>query len=127
MATGRADRLKQALASRLTPEYTRRATTFERATVARLSWDRLIWLNRWLEAIGKVATAIWVAFMASLVFGVDWRDVVEAAINSGKPVKGAIVLLVVVPTLLFIAARSLIGFARWRLQRELWRRDVAGR
>jgi hypothetical protein len=27
-------------------------------------------------------------------------------------------------TLPFVAARSAIGFARWRLQRELWRRDV---
>jgi hypothetical protein len=32
---------------------------------------------------------------------------------------------IIVPTLLFVAARSAIGFARWRLQRELWRRDVA--
>ncbi len=35
-----------------------------------------------------------------------------------------IVLVIIVPTLLFVAARSAIGFARWRLQRELWRRDV---
>ena len=28
------------------------------------------------------------------------------------------------PSFVFLAARSLIGFARWRLQRELWRRDV---
>jgi hypothetical protein len=58
---------------------------------------------------------------------VDWKDVVEDAINSGKPVKGAIVLVVVLPTFLFLLARSLVGFARWRLQRELWRRDVARR
>jgi hypothetical protein len=31
---------------------------------------------------------------------------------------------VVVPTLVFLLARSTIGFLRWRLQRELWRRDV---
>jgi len=24
----------------------------------------------------------------------------------------------------FLLARSLIGYARWKLQRELWRRDV---
>jgi hypothetical protein len=30
-----------------------------------------------------------------------------------------------VPTLVFLAARSMLGFARWRIQRELWRRDVA--
>jgi hypothetical protein len=33
-------------------------------------------------------------------------------------------LAIVLPTLLFLAARSMLGFARWRLQRELWRRDV---
>jgi hypothetical protein len=63
--------------------------------------------------------------MFSLVVGVDWREALEAAVNSGKPIKAAVVLVVVVPTLLFVAARSLIGFARWRIQRELWRRDVA--
>jgi hypothetical protein len=45
--------------------------------------------------------------------------------DSGKPVEGAIALAIIVPTLLFVAARSLLGFARWRIQRELWRRDVA--
>jgi hypothetical protein len=29
-----------------------------------------------------------------------------------------------VPTLVFLVARSAVGFARWRFQRELWRRDV---
>jgi hypothetical protein len=124
MTSGMGARLRRELAQRLTPERTRRATAFERLTVARLSWEHLIRLNRWLEAFGKLTTAIWVAFMGSLLLGVDWRTVVEDAVNSGKPVKGAIVLVVVVPTLLFVAARSLIGFARWRLQRELWRRDV---
>jgi hypothetical protein len=55
---------------------------------------------------------------------VDWKQVVEDALNSGRPVQGAFVLAVVLPTLAFVAARSTIGFARWRLQRELWRRDV---
>jgi hypothetical protein len=50
---------------------------------------------------------------------------VEGVLNSGKPVRGAVALAIIVPTLLFVASRSLIGFARWRLQRELWRRDVA--
>ena len=27
-------------------------------------------------------------------------------------------------TLVFLAARSMLGYCRWRLQRELWRRDV---
>ena len=44
--------------------------------------------------------------------------------NSGRPVEGALVLAVVLPTLIFRVARSAIGFARWRLQRELWRRHV---
>jgi hypothetical protein len=82
-------------------------------------------LNRCLEIAGKLATAVWVAFVASVVLGVDWKEVVEGAVNSGKPVKGAVALAIIVPTLLFVAGRSLIGFARWRLQGELWRRDVA--
>ena len=68
---------------------------------------------------------MWVGFLATVVLGVDWKSTVEHAVNSGKPVKGAIVLAIFVPTLAFLAARSAIGFARWRLQRELWRRDVA--
>ena len=124
MTSGKRARLRQVMAQRLTPERTRRATWLERWTVARLSWAHLIRLHRWLEALGKLTTAIWVTFMGSLLLGVDWRTVVEDAVNSGKPVKGAIVLVLVLPTLLFVAARSLIGFARWRLQRELWRRDV---
>jgi hypothetical protein len=63
--------------------------------------------------------------VASVVLGVDWKGVVEGAVNSGTPVKGAVVLAILVPTLVFVAAHSLVGFARWRLQRELWRRDVA--
>ena len=74
--------------------------------------------------LGKLTTALWVALIATIVLGVDLRQLVEDAVNSGKPVEGALVLAIVVPTLGFVAARSLIGFARWRLQRELWRRDV---
>jgi hypothetical protein len=82
-------------------------------------------VHRWLELSGKLATAIWILFVASVVLGVNWKHVVERAINSGRPVAGALTVVIVVPTLLFVAARSAIGFARWRLQRELWRRDVA--
>jgi hypothetical protein len=117
-------RLRAALAERLTPERTRSATLFERLTVRRLRGDQIVWLNRYLELVGKMATALWVVFVATVVLGVDWRSAVEDAVNSGKPVKAAIVLVVVVPTLIFVAVRSLVGFARWRLQRELWRRDV---
>jgi hypothetical protein len=40
------------------------------------------------------------------------------------PIEGALVLAILLPTLVLLAARSILGFARWRLQRELWRRDV---
>ena len=117
-------RVAAAIATRLSPERTRRATLLERMTVQRLSWNGVVRLNRYLELAGKVATAIWIAFIASVVFGVEWRDVVEGAINSGRPLQNGVVLALVLPTVAFLTARSLIGFARWRLQRELWRRDV---
>jgi hypothetical protein len=117
-------RLAAALAARVSPERTRRATLFERLTVQRLSWDSAVRLNRYLELTGKVATGIWVAFICSVVVGVEWRDVVEAAVNSGEPLENALLLAVGLPTAVFLGARSMIGFARWRLQRELWRRDV---
>ena len=117
-------RIGSALAARVSPERTRRATLFERLTVRQLSWDLVVRCNRILELVGKLATGIWIGFVASLVLGFDWREVVRDAINSGRPVEGALVLAVVMPTLMFLVARSAIGFARWRLQRELWRRDV---
>jgi hypothetical protein len=113
-----------ALAARLSPERTRRATLLERLTVRRLSWDRIVLANRYLELLGKVATSVWVAFIASVVLGFDWRDAVQGALNSGRPIESALALAILLPTLIFLAARSMIGFARWRLQRELWRRDV---
>jgi hypothetical protein len=65
-----------------------------------------------------------VAFVASLILGRDWKGVVDDTVNSGNPIEGALAVAIVVPTLVFLAARSALGFARWRLQRELWRRDV---
>lgn len=118
------DRLEAAIARRVSPERTRRATMFERLTVRRLSWEWVLRLNRYLELLGKLTTGIWVAFVASAVLGVDWKAAVENAVNSGKPVKEALVLVILIPTFAFLALRSLVGFARWRLQRELWRRDV---
>jgi hypothetical protein len=118
-------RIGAALGERVSPERTRQATLLERLTVARLSWESIVRLNRLLEVSGKLATGIWVGFLCSVAVGVDWKDVVEHAINSGRPVRHAVVLAIVLPTAAFLAARSLIGFARWRLQRELWRRDVA--
>ena len=120
-----AARLDSVIAERLSPERTRRATFLERITVQRLSWQVVVRLHRWLELLGKLATVVWVAFVASVLLGVNWKSVVEDAINSGRPVAGALAVAIIVPTLLFVAARSAIGFARWRLQRELWRRDVA--
>lgn len=117
-------RVGSALVERVSPERTRRATLFERLTVRRLSWDLVEPLNRYLELVGKLATGIWVGFLVSLVLGMDWKGVVEHALNSDRPISAAVVLAVVLPTLLFLVARSLIGFLRWRLQRELWRRDV---
>jgi hypothetical protein len=117
-------RVSVVLTERLSPERTRRPTWLERVTVRRLSWHRVVQLNRWLGLLGKLATAIWVGFVASIVLGFDWEQLVLDALNSGKPIQGAFVLALVVPTLIFVAARSLLGFWRWRLQRELWRRDV---
>jgi hypothetical protein len=117
-------RVSVALAERLSPERTRRATLLERLTVRRLSWDRVVQLNRWLGFTGKVATAIWVGFLTSIVLGFDLEDVVRDALTSGTPIQHAFVLALLVPTVVFLAARSLLGFWRWRLQRELWRRDV---
>jgi len=116
--------MSRRLADRLSPTATRKPTLFERLTVARLSWDQCVRLNRYLELLGKICTVVWVAFICSLVLGIDWRPIAEHAINSGKPVKGALALAIIVPTLIFLVARSSIGFGRWRLQRELWRRDV---
>jgi hypothetical protein len=116
--------MEAALSRRLSPEHTRRATLLERLTVQRLSWDHIVRLHRYIELLGKLATAIWCAFIASLVLGFDWKGAVNHSLNSGNPIEGALALAVVLPTLIFLAARSMLGFMRWRLQRELWRRDV---
>ena len=110
--------------SAVSPEWTRRATWIERQTVGRLSWTWLVRINRWLEVLGRVASVAYVVFFATIVFGVDWKHVVEQLLNSGAPVRGAIALVILLPTLLFVALHSLTGYGRWRIQRELWRRDV---
>jgi len=117
-------RLGDELAARVSPERTRRATLIERLTVQRLSWEWVVRLHRLLEVAGKLTFGLWIAFIATVVLGVHWKEVLQDAVNSGRPIKAAVVLVIIVPTLLFVAARSAIGFARWRLQRELWRRDV---
>jgi hypothetical protein len=117
-------RIGSALAARVSPERTRAPTMLERFTVRRLSWDWVVRLNRYLALVGKFATGLWCAFVASIVLGVEWEAVVRDALNSGKPFEGAFVLMILLPTLAFLIMRSAIGFCRWRLQRELWRRDV---
>ena len=117
-------KLGSLIAEKLSPERVRRATLIERLTVRRLPWVWLERANRWLALTGKVCTVVWIAFVSSAVLGVDWKDVVEHAVNSGKPVKGAVALALLLPTLLFVVMRSAVGFGRWRVQRELWRRDV---
>jgi hypothetical protein len=117
-------RIAAAIAARVSVDRTRRATLLERLTVHRLEWDSVVRLNRYLEVTGKIATAIWVGFIATVVFGVEWKSVVQDAVNSGRPLENAFLFAVGLPTAVFLLARSAIGFARWRLQRELWRRDV---
>jgi hypothetical protein len=117
-------RVTSAIAARVSPERTREATLFERYTVQRLPWGWVVRLNRWLSVVGKIATAIWVAFVGSVVIGVDWKDLVQESVNSGRPLRNVAILAIVVPTAVFLLARSMVGFLRWRLQRELWRRDV---
>jgi hypothetical protein len=109
----------------LSPERTRRATWFERLTVQRLSWETVARLNRWLELLGRIATVVWAILITLIVLGLNVRDTVEGLINSGRPLRDAVVVALIVPTLGFFILHSFVGFLRWRLQRELWRRDVA--
>ena len=129
MASARRKRLRASVETlfveRLSPERTRHATWFERQTVGRLEWDTVARLNRWLELLGRIATAVWICLIATIVLGLDVRDLVEGLVNSGQPVREVLLLAVILPTLGFFVLHSTIGFLRWRLQRELWRRDVA--
>jgi hypothetical protein len=116
--------IESAFAQRLSPERTRRATLFERLTVGRLDWETVARLNRWLELLGRIATVVWVGLIATIVLGVDVKDWVEEVINSGEPLQDVVIVALILPTLAFFLLHSTIGFLRWRLQRELWRRDV---
>jgi hypothetical protein len=117
-------RLGAAFAAHLSPEHTRRATLFERLTVQRLPWDALVRIHRYLELVGKFATGVWIGFVASVVLGVNWQLVVADIFNSGARITNALALTLVLGTGVFLLARSTLGFLRWRVQRELWRRDV---
>ena len=116
--------IESAFAQRLSPERPRRSTLFERHTVGRLDWDTVARLNRWLELLGRIATVVWVGLIATIVLGVDVKDWVEEVINSGEPLQDVVIVALILPTLAFFLLHSTIGFLRWRLQRELWRRDV---
>jgi len=108
----------------LSPERTRRATLIERMTVGRLEWETIERLNRWLELLGRIATVVWAALIAVIILGFDMKDTVANVVNGGDPVRAAVFLAVLAPTIVFFLAHSTIGYMRWRLQRELWRRDV---
>jgi hypothetical protein len=116
--------IESVFAERLSPERTCRATLFERLTVGRLDWETVARLNRWLELLGRIATVVWVGLIAIIALGVDVKDWVEELINSGEPLQDVVIVALIVPTLAFFLLHSTIGFLRWRLQRELWRRDV---
>jgi hypothetical protein len=111
--------------SKLTPEGTRKATTFERLTVGRLSWEHLVSVNRALRLIGWLTYGLLYGLIASAIVGLNLRQQVKSVLNSGNELEGAVVLAILIPALGLIVLRSAIGFLRWRVQRELWRRDVA--
>ena len=59
------------------------------------------------------------------MLGVNLKDEVESVLNSGRPLRYVAILALILPTVAFFLLHSVVGFLRWRLQRELWRRDVA--
>lgn len=122
---GLRQRIEATVAARVSPERTRRATMSERLTVSLLPWRRLVQINRALEILGKIATTVWVITIASIIlFGLDLKDSIAHVFNAGRPVEGLIAAAILVPTVIFLLLRSGIGYCRWRVQRELWRRDV---
>ena len=80
-------------------------------------------IHRYLELVGKLATGIWIGFVASVLLGVNWKFVVEDVFNSGRRITDALVLTILLGTMVFLVARSTVGFLRRRVERELWRRD----
>ena len=116
--------MQRVFAERLSPERTRHASLLERQTVGRLEWQTIERLNRWLELLGRIATIVWAALIAVILLGFDLKDTVADVVNGGDPVRAALFLAILAPTIIFFLAHSAIGYMRWRLQRELWRRDV---
>lgn len=117
-------RLESTVMNRVSPERTRRATLTERVSVSLMSWDRLVWVNRALEILGKTASVVWFTVIAAIILGFDPKDAVSGALNSGHPMQGILAISILIPTIIFLLLRSGIGYCRWRVQRELWRRDV---
>lgn len=117
-------RIEATVAARVSPERTRRATLSERLTVSLMPWRRLVQLNRLLEILGKIATTFWVITVGAIILGLDLKDTVAHVFNAGRPVEGLIAAAIIIPTIVFLLLRSAIGYCRWRVQRELWRRDV---
>jgi hypothetical protein len=118
------ERVTTALSSRLSPERTRRATLTERLTVSRWKWNSLVRLNMALEVLGKTATCVYCGVIFAIIVGLDVRDTVRAILNSGRSLEHVVELALFLVTVIFLLCRSAIGWCRWRLQRELWRRDV---
>jgi hypothetical protein len=119
-----AARARTVLEQRLSPEGTRRPTLFERVTVRRLPWRWLVRLNAWLAALGKAATCVYCLVVGALIIGFDVRPTLQSLLRSEKPLEHVLALSIILITAIFLLARSLLGFGRWKLQRELWRRDV---
>ena len=74
-----------------------------------LSWDAITRLNRWLELLGRIATVVWAGLIASIVLGVDVKELVQE-VNSGQPLQDVVIVAVIVPTLAFFVLHSVIGF-----------------
>ena len=102
-------RVTSALTEKLSPEGTRRPTLFEQLTVRRLEWRWIVRLNTWLSAVGKVATGIWVATIVVILSGVELRPVLQDVLNGGKTIEHVFALAIVVPTIVFLLARSILG------------------
>ena len=113
------------IARRVSPDRTRAATRLERLTVARLSWATLVRLNAALEIVGRAATVIWAGVIAAAVIGLRWRNALESALHEGRPVRAIVALALLLAIGVLVAVHSLLGFARWRIQRELWHRETA--
>jgi hypothetical protein len=118
------ERVTTAISTRLSPESTRRATLTERLTVSRWEWHTIVRLNMALEVLGKTATCIYCLVIAAIVVGLDLRDAVKSILNGGRSLEHLVELSIFLVTVAFLLCRSAIGWCRWRLQRELWRRDV---